>query len=198
VDADVLYVVARAHLPMTGYSIEKASGRSHARVGEVLARLVHDGLLDAEEVGRSVTRYRLNREHVLAASIEAVAGAAASLEAHISDLAGQMAPSPEAVLLFGSFARRDGDSDSDIDLVVVRPEGIDADDADWLRARTGLAQAVEAAAGNSCQLVEVTSAQLADGAARCEPLIDSLRSDAVLLFGPKPASLVRRPLLDAR
>ena len=34
---------------------------------------------------------------------------------------------PESVIIFGSFARREADRSSDIDTVIVRPDGIDAD-----------------------------------------------------------------------
>lgn len=193
VDADVLFALARSHAPMTGYVIEKATGRAHAGVLKVLARLVDEGIVEREKVGQA-NRYRLNRAHLLAGPLGEAAESMARLEEQITSLGAQMNPAPVAVLLFGSFARRDGDSDSDVDLFVVRPENVEADDAGWLRSRSILAGAVEAASGNPCQLMEATPTELAEGIARQEDLIQSLRADAVCLFGSPPVE-IRTPRL---
>ena len=191
VAADLLYVLARSQVPLTGYAIEQAAGRAHAGVLKELARLVQEGILGSEVVGNA-TRYWLDREHLLAGPLVEAAGAMDRLENRIAILAAQMQPAPVAVLLFGSFARRDGNSSSDVDLFVVRPEAVAADDPLWLRSRTALARGAEAASGNPCQMMDGTPAQLTEGAVAGEELVASLQADAVCLFGSAPASL-RRP-----
>jgi hypothetical protein len=66
--------------------------------------------------------YLLNRDHVLAPVVEAAAGAAGTVEARITaSVQGWTLPAA-AVVLFGSFARRDGHDTSDVDLLLVRPD----------------------------------------------------------------------------
>ena len=188
VEADVQFALARTNEPMTGYAIEKAIGRAHARVLKVLSRLATEGVVEAEQVGQA-TRYSLNRRHLLASSLLQAAGAMQALEIEIARRAEAICPAPVAVMLFGSFARRDGTSASDVDLLVIRPDLVEPDDPQWTRSLHDLARAIEEVSGNVCQLLQATTDQLVESAAAADPLIDSLRSDAVCLFGNPPESI---------
>lgn len=90
---------------------------------------------------------------------------------------------PASLVVFGSAARRDGDAASDIDLLLVRPDKVDADDEMWAGQRHGLAQSVERWTGNSVQVVELSTAEQAKAVRRREPLISQLRADGVVLAG---------------
>jgi predicted nucleotidyltransferase len=88
--------------------------------------------------------------------------------------------------MFGSAARRDGDADSDIDLLLVRSDDIDANAETWVTQRHELAQAVERLTGNAVQVVELSTAELAKAVRRKEPLISQLRADGIVLAGADP------------
>ncbi len=189
VDADVLAVLARTHAPLTGGRVHQLAGRSYAQVREVLHRLVAHGLVDAVRHGNTVS-YSLNREHVLVGAIEAVASAGDEFERRLRTTLGTWAPAPVAAVLFGSFARRDGSPDSDVDLLIIRPDGLDDDDPAWAEQRYDSAQQVERWTGNTAQIVELTPPELDDAVARGDALIAALRGEGRVLIGPSLRSLL--------
>ncbi len=189
VKADVLGVLVATQQRLTGATIDRLAGRSHAQVRDVLRRLAASGLVEAERVGNAVL-YRLNREHLLAPAVVGIAGATRALEGRLRELAHTLRPAPSSVALFGSFALGDGDAESDVDILVVRPERIDVETEGWSDVRLRIAQHVEHWTGNRCHIVEVSPQELHEGAQRGEPLVDSLRRDARDVFGIRIHTLI--------
>lgn len=186
VEADVLAVLAHTHAPLTGLRIQELAGRSYARVRLVLRRLVEHGLVLVERHGNT-NSYVLNRDHILAGPVEAMVDASSTLESEIRSVVDHNHLRPAAVVLFGSFARRSGDADSDIDILLVRPDDIDGDAPSWVAQRGLLADTVERRSGNRAQIVELSTTELDEAVAHNEPLIDSLRADGVVVAGAAPA-----------
>lgn len=182
VDADVLAVLARTHAPLTGARVQQLAGRSYAQVREVLRRLVDHGLVDREQHGR-VHSYRLNRDHVLTPAVEALVSAGDEVEARLRTALEDWDPAPHAVVVFGSFARRDGSAGSDVDVLVVRPDRVEEDSPGWAEQRYELARHLERWTGNTVQVVEVSAAELDEAAERDDPLVRSLRRDGRVLVG---------------
>lgn len=71
-------------------------------------------------------------EHVATRALLGLASARRNVMAEMGRRAGALNPAPTSVIVFGSFARGDDDAESDIDVVVVRPVDICADDHAWL------------------------------------------------------------------
>jgi predicted nucleotidyltransferase len=92
-------------------------------------------------------------------------------------------PKPAAVAVFGSAARGDGTTASDIDVLVVRDESVEADDPQWQRNLASLADHVSRWSGNSCEILERSPSALEVLAANGERLIGELRRDAIFLHG---------------
>jgi predicted nucleotidyltransferase len=189
VDADVLAVLARTHGPLTGRRVHKLAGRSYAQVQVVLRRLVAQGVVDAERHGNAIS-YTLNREHVLASVVEIATTAADEVEGRLRDALSAWRPLPVAAMVFGSFARRDGGADSDIDLLLIRPDDIAENDEGWSAHRYDLIRQLERSTGNRVQVVELTSAELASAANRGDDLIRAIREDGRELIGPEPRRLL--------
>ncbi len=182
VESDVLAVLAQTQRPLTGAAIERLAGRSHAQVLDVLRRLVKNGLVDANRVGNAF-QYQINRDHVLAPGVEQMLSGAEEVEVRLREFVAKCAPVPDAVVLFGSFARRDGDSDSDIDVLVIRPKSVHTDDPQWADVRLGIATHLERWSGNRCQVVELSVSELRKAMLRREPLVESLRQEGKEIFG---------------
>lgn len=131
---DILTMLARADVWLSG---RKVAALTHGQVGRrrvdaVLAELARAGIADMQEVPPA-NLYRLNREHVAAPGIEALASMRDCLLTRLRDeLAGCRVP-PEAAWLFGSTARGESGSDSDIDLLLVRPSLAGDDELRQLR-----------------------------------------------------------------
>lgn len=192
VDADVLFVLARTRKPLTGAKIAIRAGRSYAQVRHCLHRLVGTGVLLAESHGNT-TSYQLNRDHVLASLVEAAAGAASEVESRITRSVQAWAVQAVAVVMFGSFARRDGHDASDVDLLLVRPDEISEDDESWTAQRHDLADTVRRWSGNNAQIVEMSTTELTHAITREEDLIPNLRRDGVVLAGPPLTTLLAPP-----
>jgi predicted nucleotidyltransferase len=195
VDADVLAVLVRNHAPLTGRRVQQLTERSYAQVRAVLLRLVSEGLVRAEHHGQANT-YLLNRSHLLAAPLDMIVGSASTLEASLRDMTQEWDPPPVAIWMYGSFARRDGDATSDIDVLIIRPDSVDEDEERWRAQSNTLTDAIEQQTGNRVQLVELSATEMMDAAASREPLLTSLERDAVVLAGRDPdeafESLARR------
>jgi predicted nucleotidyltransferase len=151
--------------------------------------MVNDGVVDAERHGQAVS-YRWNRDHVLAEAVEAIAQAAERVEQCFADEAAGWDPAPHAVVVFGSFARRDGGVDSDLDVLLVRPDDVDEEHEQWARQRHDLAHKAERWTGNHTQVLELSATELSAAVERDEDLVRSLRQDGRALVGPTITELV--------
>lgn len=191
VDADVLVVLAGSTQPRSGRELARRAGRSNTGVQHVLDRLVEHGLVHREEVGRTFL-YELNRDHLLAPTVEQMAGARAELIRRLREAIGAWEPAPVHASLFGSAARGDGDTSSDIDLLVVRPAGLDHEDATWREQLDELADSVRRWTGNNAGIAEVSEGELPRLRKDRPPVVEEVSEDAVDLAGEDTRKLLRR------
>jgi predicted nucleotidyltransferase len=189
-DGPVLDVLAHTTRPLTGREIARLASRGSERgVRLVLHRLVANGLVSAQEAG-SASLFVLNREHVAAGIVEGLMRLRTELIDRIRrEVEGWSSP-PVHVSLFGSAARADGRLESDIDLLIVRPEDLAEDDPQWREQLHRLAERIERWSGNHASLHEVTPKGLKAALRRGEPVIAALRDTAIVLAGPAFADLV--------
>lgn len=191
VDADVLVVLAGSTKPRSGRELARRAGRSNTGVQHVLDRLVEHGLVNREEVGRTFL-YELNRDHLLAPTVEQMAGARAELVRRLRDVIDGWEVPPVHASLFGSAARGDGDASSDIDLLVVRPADVDPDDSDWRGQLDGLADLVRRWTGNNAGIAEVSEGELPRLRKDRPPVVEEVSEDAVDLAGEATRKLLGR------
>lgn len=178
----VLQILARTDQSLTGHGIaDLAHGRSsRAGVTRVLTHLVASGLVDCRPAGRA-NLYSLNRDHVAARAIEQLAELRTlALERITTHVASWEIP-PTAVWMFGSAARGDGTVESDIDLLVLRPES--TEEEHWTRQTMDLSKMVRAWTGNRCEILEYTERELDTLVSQKDSLVNSLRKDSIVLFG---------------
>ena len=193
VNGVVLGVLAATFEPLTGSEIARLSDDrvSQSSVSRVLPKMVQLGIVQAQPAGRAIL-YRLNRDHVAAGAILQAASLRDELFARMTATTSGWAVASVAVWVFGSAARDAGSSDSDIDVIVVRDERIDADDPLWNEQLTGLAGSVQSWSGNGCDLLEYTPAELWALVADGDALVKALLNDAITLTGERPSALLRR------
>ena len=142
----------------------------------------------AEEAG-SAYLYTLNRDHLAAPAIEVLARIRSELERRLRSLIASWSVAPVNVSMFGSAARGDGDTRSDIDILVVRPRGVAAGDPRWSAQLQELSDQVYGWTGNRVGLSEVSQEDVRR--LRREPVIvDELRRDAITIAGPSTRELL--------
>lgn len=181
-DVDLLVTLAGSTMPRSGREVARRARRSTTGAQHALDRLVEHGLVDRMEAGRTFL-YTLNRKHLMAPVVEQMAEARNELVQRLRNEVGAWQPPPIHASLFGSAARGDGDTGSDIDLFIVRPAKVDADALTWREQLDRLAEAVRGWTGNNAGTVEVDEAELARLRRDQPPVIDELRRDAIDLAG---------------
>jgi predicted nucleotidyltransferase len=189
-EGPVLDVLAHTTRPLTGREVARLARRGSERgVRLVLNRLVAHGLVVAQEAGPS-SLFVLNRDHVAAGIVEELMRLRVDLIERIRREVGGWAIQPVHASLFGSTARGDGHTDSDIDLVVVRPDAVAEDDPGWREQLRMLAEKAERWSGNYLSLHELSSAQLKATVRRKEPIIASLSEQSVAIAGAEFVDLI--------
>jgi len=189
-EGQVLRVLAHTTTPLSGSRIaELVTTGSNPGIRTALGRLVHHGTVLGRRSGPSIL-YTANRDHLTWPTIEHAVQAADTLldtlQERIADLARAHLGQPEAqrttLALFGSVARATSTLDSDIDIVAVFPDNIDAHTTEqFVDAVTA---GVERWTGNSCNVYDVTSARLAQMITSSDPMIASWAADARTFLGP--------------
>lgn len=161
----------------TGRRVHELAGVASLRTTQtILERFTNIGLVDMRPVG-SANVYSLNRGHALWEPIQKVLALPAVVEAQIAEIvSGAFGEGLVGAALYGSFARGEADSDSDIDVLIVH-----ADDdlvRDFVDAIDASSERIRVLTGNDAQLLPVSLSELRDLVLHDDPLVGSLRADA--------------------
>ncbi|MFD4422021.1 nucleotidyltransferase family protein [Agromyces sp. NPDC058484] len=185
VDGAVLTVLSRGSASLNGRQIERVLGGSVSIKGVQggLARLVRTGLVLAVH-RQAETLYRVNRDHLLWPAVVAAADSLPELRRRIRDLAHRSAPAGASVVLYGSVERGESTLESDVDLLVVLPDGASGDAGDDFVDE--LARNVELWSGNSAQVIQIREGALRESARRDDPLVDLWMHASEVLVGQLP------------
>jgi predicted nucleotidyltransferase len=182
-DGDVLMVLAGTTRPLTGREVSRLVRRgSWSGVRRVLHRLVDQGLVTAQEATPSLL-YSLNRDHVATPAVNALAQLRTEFFDRICAEISQWRISAVSAAIFGSAARGDGNTDSDIDVFLVRPDEVDEDDAEWRGQVAELSAAISRWSGNRASVIEVSAAEAGGLSERRATIAEELLRDAVNVSG---------------
>lgn len=205
-DADVLMALVAITMPLTGRQISRlVESGSQRGVSIILDRLSQQGVVDVVEAGNA-NLYSLNREHIAAPAIEALKDLRGKLFDRMATAIKEWRILPESVAIFGSAARGDGGVESDIDILIVRPEEIyfkqitDAHQNEeeplegvsylWSSQLLEFSRQVYRWSGNQVSLIQATQSQLRAMVEREEPIAESLRSEARYIWGPNVMKMI--------
>lgn len=134
--------------------------------------------------------YTLNRDHVAAPIVVELAQLRSAVFDRITAASGGWQIPPYHLSVFGSFARGDGDTASDVDLFVVRPAQVEEDDRRWRAQLQGLAESVLRWTGNRASIVELGEDDLVRLRSERPAVVGELAADAIVLAGPPVATLL--------
>ncbi|WP_344294747.1 nucleotidyltransferase domain-containing protein [Agromyces neolithicus] len=185
VDGAVLTALSRGSASLNGRQIERLLGGSVSIKGVqgALARLVRTGLVLAVH-RQAETLYRANRDHLLWPAVMAAADSLPLLRRRIRDLADRSAPAGASIVLYGSVERGDSTGASDVDLLVILPDGASVEvGGDFVDE---LARSVELWSGNSAQVIQMRESELRESAQRDDPLVDLWMHASEVLVGQLP------------
>ena len=188
----VLTVLARTDRGLSGRGIaELTTGQlAKSRALEVLGELVRAGIVVAED-HPPAKLYRLNRGHVAASAIVALADLRGELIDRIRGAIDSWSPQPESAWLFGSAARGDGGAESDVDVLIVRADTVAEDAPEWAEQLVALSGRIRDWSGNEASVIEYSASEFAVIVASGERLIDEIRRDGIYLAGDPRTARVR-------
>jgi predicted nucleotidyltransferase len=190
IDMEVLLVLRGTTRPLTGREVSRlVRAGSQPTVNASLRRLTEEGLAHAEEAGNAYL-YTFNREHLAAPAVEQLALIRLELERRLRSEIAEWEIAPAHASIFGSAARGDGDTRSDVDVFVVRPTRVSEDDPRWRSQLEQLSDRVHAWTGNHLALSEISAADVSRLRRERPPVFEELRRDAITLAGPAPTELV--------
>lgn len=189
-DIDVLSALAHTTRPLTGREVSRLVGReSHEGVRKALSRLTAEGLVERQEAGGALL-FTLNRDHLAAPAVAILADMRPELVRRLRRLIGSWDIGPMYASMFGSAARADGNTESDIDLFIVRPNAVDDNDMVWRQQLDDLAASVRRWTGNHAGIAEIAEREIPRLRADEPPIVRELREDSIPLGGPDVRSLL--------
>ena len=187
----VLRQLYAVQTPQTAGDVHERSGiGSRNGIRYALDRLSEQGTVTRTTAGNTAI-YELNHEHLAYPALEAAlreynpySALRERLHRLVADCAwnydhGQ-APS---LAIYGSVARGDARPDSDLDLLLIVPDGRDGDDPQVDDLSETLHVHVKRWTGNRAHVDVRTRSAVAEAAARRDPIFDSWQREADFVFG---------------
>lgn len=178
----VLAVLAETTAELNLRTVARLAGVSPAQASRVLPGLVELGLVERREVPPS-SLFRLSRQNVAAQVVVELARSHDIALQQMGAAAGELPVPPVSVIIFGSFARREADRHSDIDAVIVHPDGIDAEDDSWAAGVEQWREAVRAITGNPVEVIETDKAEAAEKLSSERTVWRDVARDGVVVHG---------------
>lgn len=181
-DGDALTALAHADAWFTPSQLQRVMTKPWSTEGirKVLHRLTDQGIVEVEKIG-NVGRYRLNRDHLAAGPVTELANLRSLFLARIEDHVRAASSPPVYGAIFGSAARGDMETASDIDIFLVRSDS--ADDSSWRAYLDDLARHVTRWTGNDARVFDMTETEAIEAASESDPVLSSIAEDGVTIAG---------------
>lgn len=185
IDAEVLAVLAGAEASFTGLQVHQVMASKSAKaVWSSLQRLSEQGIVLKSRMGQSGV-YSLNREHLAAPYILGLANLMGELLKKMTKAITHWEIKPVFAAVYGSAARGEMRLDSDIDIFIVRPDKVDADDELWVSLHTELSDSVTKWTGNDARVFELSEGEVVRGLVAKEQVLSDIREQGLRLLGDR-------------
>lgn len=174
----LLQVLARLEQPVTRRELASLAGVAPGHASAVVEALIGVGLVSETVAGRS-SMVALNRRHLAAGPVLALAGLRGELVGRLSERFSGW-PDLLGAWLLGSVARGDAGGESDVDVLIVAR---DLESADLHERLAQLQADVSSWTGNDLQLVEHSATSWRALVRARNPLVEQLRLEGIVLGG---------------
>jgi predicted nucleotidyltransferase len=182
VQGRILAVLAETSADLNLRTIARLAHASPAQASRVLPELVRMGMVERRDAPPSAL-FRLVDDNVGSVLIRALSRARERVLGELGRKAGELAPNPVSVIVFGSFARGEADADSDLDVVFVRPRAVGDDDDRWALAMEDWRQFIRRLTGNRVEILEVTEGEITRLLRSRRPLWVDVARDGLVVHG---------------
>ena len=185
---DILAVLAETTAQLNLTTISRLAGVSLAQTSRVLPELVHLGIVERVEAPPSAL-FRLIGDSLVGELIGSITNLRFQALHKVGHCCAALEVRPKLAIVFGSFARGEADADSDVDLVVVRPDSLEVGDATWADSALSLNRTIQRALGNPVNIIEIDADQLKLQLDSERELWNAIRTEGVVVYGDAPACL---------
>ena len=188
----VLEELVRTTAPVTGrqLAMQLVDRLGKSRVFEVLQQLVDQELVQREIVGASHL-FSINQKHLCYELIKSLTQPRDLLISLIAKQVARWSPKPEAVVLFGSIAKGTAKANSDIDLLIIRPNRVHEDDDAWQDQLFRLTLAVQKATGSDLNYLDYSQAEVSNLAKSGARLVREVGQYGIVISGEFSYRVVR-------
>lgn len=190
-DGHVLSVLAGTTRPLGGREVGRIAGVSQNGAWRALRRLVDQGVVIEQPAGGRSLLYTLNRNHLAAEPIITLTRLRSIMIERLRERLAGWEVQPIHASIFGSAARGDGDTGSDIDILVIRPRKVEEEDERWRSQIDTLAAAIHSWTGNHAGITELSERQLPRLRRERPPVVENVAADGITLVGDAPSGLFR-------
>ena len=182
VDGECLAVLAKADHEFSVSRILPLLKRKRSLTGvrNALDRLAEQGVVDVRHIG-NVKSYSLNRSHLLAPAIIAIATVRDQFLEQVTAELMRWRPTPVYGALFGSAARGEMRADSDIDLLLIHPDAGDIER--WTDQVVHLQRLVTSWTGNDTRVLTFSEQEVREHATS-DPVLREIAHEGLSLIGP--------------
>jgi predicted nucleotidyltransferase len=182
-DGDVLSALAGADVEFSGRELARRAGHGSTEgIRRAADRLAMEGVV-LRRVAGGAHLYRLNRDHIAARWIEGLATLPEQLTERLRIAIAGWDEAASLAFLFGSVARRQATSGSDLDILIVRRRDCDPDSETWRSQLVHLQQVATALSGNDTRVLEIGEDELGGG--RIDPVLDEVVREGIELHGSR-------------
>lgn len=150
----ILTALGRTTAELNLRTVADIADVSIAQTSRTLRRLVEEGIVSRREAAPS-SLFAMNRQHVTAPAIEQLLDAPTEAVRSMRAATNEIKPPPVNISLFGSVARGSATSQSDIDVLVIRPSSVDEDDDAWASSLQEWAATARRVCGNQVNIIEI-------------------------------------------
>ena len=178
----ILAALAETTAELNLRTIARLSGVSLAQASRVMPGLVQLGIVERREVPPAAL-FRLIEDHIASRSVLALARARTTALDELGFTAAKLSPAPTSVIVFGSLAQGTAQAESDIDVLVVRPDSVDDDDHRWHAALENWRLQARRLTGNPIEIIEVAACDTSRLLRSRRPLWADIRRQGIVVHG---------------
>jgi predicted nucleotidyltransferase len=153
---------------------------SKAQASRVLGDLVALGLVTRRELVPA-SLFKANKDHLVMKPLLEIAHARDVFITCLGEVASSL--NLASIVVFGSFVLGKADSESDIDVVIVRADGIDPESNDWVTSFDHLAKFIVDTTGNRVDIIEVSKAECIEKLTTASDLWNDIKKYGISAFG---------------
>lgn len=183
VQGRVLGVLARTGTELTMRAVADLAAVSPQQASVVIGRLVELGVVERRDVPPA-SLVRLVADNLAAQAVLSIANLHHGVLGRLTDLASAIAPAPASLVVFGSFARGETGPKSDVDVLAVRPAGLESAIDNWTDSLNWWAEQASRSVGNSVNLIEADAEEIPELLGRKGPSVwQDAASEGIVLVG---------------